>query len=130
MRNVERVVSVRYKIVVKDNIIVKKEIVVGIVFLFLLFCLGCGENGSGGSGGSVENPYFCELDEDCVVKNIGSCCGYYPRCVNADYVPDVEAVRKECEGEGMVGICGYPEIDECRCENNKCVSIQGGKIIS
>ncbi len=40
---------------------------------------------------------YCETDSDCAVKNVGNCCGYYPACVNKFFVPDLEAVQKECQ---------------------------------
>ena len=50
-----------------------------------------------------------------------NCCGYYPKCVNRDSYTDPELVKALCEKEGMVSVCGFPSVDFCVCENNKCV---------
>jgi hypothetical protein len=69
--------------------------------------------------------YFCEIDSDCVVKDVHNCCGYYPRCVNKNHEPDIEAVRRECQEKQIDSICGWPEISHCECINNTCRSMQG-----
>ena len=68
---------------------------------------------------------YCEIDEDCVIKDVHNCCGYYPRCVNKDYTPDIEKVIEECKESGVASACGWPEITNCKCINNNCVSMQG-----
>ena len=70
------------------------------------------------------DAYFCKTDSDCNIKDVHNCCGYYPRCVNTDYVPDVEAVVKECKEKGVVSICGFPDVAGCKCIENKCNSIE------
>ena len=62
----------------------------------------------------------CQVDADCVVKNVGNCCGYYPACVNVKAEPDPEAVSKKCAADGMASICGFPDISACSCVNNVC----------
>jgi len=69
-------------------------------------------------------PYSCDSDSDCAVKDVHNCCGYYPRCVNKGYIPDIEAVQRECKEKGIVSICGFAEITGCKCINSKCESIQ------
>src|SRR5687767_3757454 len=59
--------------------------------------------------------YACTQDADCVVKNLGSCCGYNPRCMNERSAP----VPEQC-GEGMMGACGFPEISHCACQESRC----------
>jgi len=66
--------------------------------------------------------YACTQDTDCVVKNLGSCCGYNPRCMNERSAP----VPEQC-GEGMMGACGFPEISHCACQESRCVSMQGNR---
>lgn len=66
--------------------------------------------------------YTCQADEDCVVKNIGNCCGYYPQCVNKDSNPDPSFVQTKCSEEKVSSICGYPDITECVCSLNTCES--------
>jgi len=78
---------------------------------------------------TVSNPYFCGNDADCVVKDVHNCCGYYPKCVNKDYTPDIAAVEKECKEKGMVSICGFADITGCKCVNSTCVSVQGEVIV-
>lgn len=58
--------------------------------------------------------YSCGADSDCVIKNVGNCCGYYPKCVNKDFTPG-----PACPDGGM-GVCGFPTIDYCRCEAGQC----------
>ena len=70
------------------------------------------------------NKYFCNVDSDCVIKDVHNCCGYFPKCVNKDYVPDITAVEKECKEKGAVSICGFPEISSCKCVKNTCESFQ------
>lgn len=72
---------------------------------------------------SQVDAYACNEDSDCLIKDVHNCCGYYPRCVNKDYEPDIEAVKKECAGKGMASVCGFPEITSCKCVNNKCISM-------
>jgi hypothetical protein len=64
--------------------------------------------------------YSCEQASDCEVKDVGNCCGYYPRCVNRASVPP----RVEC-GDGIGGVCGWPDITHCECVDNTCRSMQG-----
>lgn len=62
----------------------------------------------------------CDVDADCVVKNVGNCCGYYPACVNEDSPTYPELVAKRCAEEGVAGVCGYPEIRGCACVEGRC----------
>lgn len=62
----------------------------------------------------------CTIDADCVVKNVGNCCGYYPQCVHKDAVVDAEAVSRECAKRGEVSICGFQDIEYCACIANQC----------
>lgn len=77
----------------------------------------------GGRIGVVD--YSCQVDSDCAVKNVGNCCGYYPACVNVDSPTFPEQVQAECEREGRMSICGYPEIRGCRCVEQRCEAIAG-----
>ncbi|VUC29347.1 unnamed protein product [Clonostachys rosea] len=63
----------------------------------------------------------CIEDSDCVIRNVGNCCGYYPMCANADAeLPD------PCPEPGMFGVCGFPAIDSCKCgSRGGCISLQG-----
>lgn len=69
---------------------------------------------------SASINYSCNIDSDCKIKDVSNCCGSYPECVNSNAVVDPSFVKKACEKERMAGVCGYPSIDACRCENKKC----------
>ena len=81
---------------------------------------------------TVKEPtgaYYCEKDADCAIKDVHNCCGYYPRCVNIAHEPDIEAVIKECQEEQIASVCGFPDIESCKCIENRCESMQDGKIV-
>ncbi|NQD37105.1 hypothetical protein HPT27_08715 [Permianibacter sp. IMCC34836] len=67
----------------------------------------------------------CQRDADCVVKNVGSCCGYQPQCVHKDVQTFPEQVKALCEKEGRSSICGFQEPAGCSCVNNQCRSSAG-----
>jgi len=56
--------------------------------------------------------FSCQKDSDCQIKDVGNQCGYYPMCVNKDFIP------QSPELDSM--ICGFPSINQCRCLKNKC----------
>ncbi len=66
--------------------------------------------------------YSCRTDSDCEIKDIGSCCGYYPQCVNTDAETDSELVKELCKKEGAASICGFESITSCQCVNKRCES--------
>lgn len=68
------------------------------------------------------DPNFCNTTSDCEIKDIGSCCGEYPSCVNKDFIPDIEAVINECEESGISSTCEFPVLIYCVCIENSCVS--------
>ncbi len=70
------------------------------------------------------NIYACAQDSDCVVKDVHNCCGYYPACVNASAVIDIQAVERRCAKDNAAGVCGFPEISGCACQNGSCVNIE------
>lgn len=67
----------------------------------------------------------CQQDSDCAIKDIGSCCGYYPACVNKDSPTFPEQVKAECAKSGMMSTCGFPSISSCTCKDNKCQGVNG-----
>jgi hypothetical protein len=74
---------------------------------------------------TIEEPretidYSCEQASDCAVKDVGNCCGYFPRCVNIDS----PTPRPECSDD-VGGVCGWPDISHCECVENTCRSMQG-----
>lgn len=62
----------------------------------------------------------CAVDADCAVKNVGNCCGYYPACVNVNAETFPTQVKQACEREGRSSICGFPDIQGCRCVQQRC----------
>ena len=64
----------------------------------------------------------CKVDADCTVKNVGNCCGYYPACVNVNSATDPAGVQASCQAKGMMGVCGFPEIQGCSCVQGKCAT--------
>ena len=71
----------------------------------------------------------CRADSDCVVKNVGSCCGYQPACVNAGAQVDPQAVQADCTRRGIAGVCGFVEIQACACVNSRCEAPAPGSVL-
>ncbi len=63
----------------------------------------------------------CQRAADCVIKDVGNCCGYYPRCVNAAFPADPAGVQRICAEQGLVSACGFPAITGCDCVQGACV---------
>ena len=86
------------------------------------------------SSGDVEIPTFPEPDvscaeaSDCEVKDVGSCCGSYPKCVNRDYEPDQEALAAYCQENEVSSTCEVPDVLGCACVDGLCVDSSGGPI--
>jgi len=68
-------------------------------------------------------PLQCQSNDDCVVKDVGSCCGYNPQCVHKDQATDPAAVKEQCAKDGRSSICGFQEPTGCECVNQQCKSI-------
>ncbi len=64
----------------------------------------------------------CKTDADCVVKDVGNCCGYYPACVNVNAKTDPKAVQVQCAKSGQAGVCGFPVIYGCSCVKGQCTA--------
>lgn len=62
----------------------------------------------------------CRSDADCTVKNVGNCCGVYPACVNITSPTDPAGVQARCQAQGMMGVCGFTEIQGCSCLQGQC----------
>jgi hypothetical protein len=62
----------------------------------------------------------CRTDADCAIKDVGSCCGYAPACVNKASPTFPEQVQALCAREGRVSTCGFPAITGCKCTAGKC----------
>ena len=65
----------------------------------------------------------CKTNADCAIKDIGSCCGYNPRCVNQDSPTFPERVQAQCGKDGRMSVCGFPAITACECVAGKCAGI-------
>ncbi|WP_337926423.1 hypothetical protein [Luteimonas saliphila] len=59
------------------------------------------------------------------MKNVGNCCGYFPACVNKDGPVDPDAVRAQCERNGMSSVCGWKDIQACDCVQGRCQAVDG-----
>ncbi len=68
----------------------------------------------------------CTSDAQCTVKNVGSCCGERPACVNADSPTDPAAVQAQCQASGRMGICGFRQISTCQCQSGTCTAVDDG----
>ena len=62
----------------------------------------------------------CHTDADCAIKDVGSCGGYRPACVNKASPTFPEQVQAQCAKDGRMGICGFPAITGCKCTAGKC----------
>lgn len=67
----------------------------------------------------------CKTDADCVVKDVGNCCGHYPACVAKDARVNPAAVRAKCAKEGRMAVCGFPVISACSCVQGMCQAASG-----
>lgn len=65
----------------------------------------------------------CSTDADCEVKDVGSCCGYRPRCLNRDSPTFADEVRARCQAEGRLAHCGISAVAGCACEAGRCVNV-------
>lgn len=74
------------------------------------------------AGKPVQVDRSCKVDSDCVVKNVGNCCGYYPACVHKASPTDPAGVQAQCAKDGMASVCGFAEIDSCRCVQGQCIA--------
>jgi hypothetical protein len=72
-----------------------------------------------------EVDHSCQTDADCMVKDIGNCCGYYPACVNRDSPTFPEQVKAQCAAEGISSVCGFPSVSGCQCIDHRCEAITG-----
>lgn len=67
----------------------------------------------------------CRSDADCAVKDVGSCCGRQPACVNRDSPTDPAAVQAQCARDGMASTCGFVEVTACTCSAGQCQAAGG-----
>jgi hypothetical protein len=62
----------------------------------------------------------CHTDADCAIKDVGSCCGYAPACVNKASPTFPDQVQAKCAQDGRMGICGFRAISGCTCTAGQC----------
>lgn len=79
-----------------------------------------------GSANPMSPDRTCRTDADCAVKDVGSCCGTFPLCVNKDAKVDPAAVRAQCAKDGMASICGFQPVSGCTCTKGRCENVAGG----
>jgi hypothetical protein len=65
----------------------------------------------------------CATAADCVVQDVGSCCGYNPQCVNREQMVDADGVARQCARDGISGVCGFTPVEACACIENKCTGV-------
>lgn len=68
-------------------------------------------------------PRACTTANDCLVKDTGSCCGYNPGCINKNFEPNLETIKRECQEKSIAGACGFREVTGCDCINNTCINV-------
>jgi hypothetical protein len=73
---------------------------------------------------TVQVDRSCKVDADCVVKDVGSCCGAMPACVNRNSPTDPAGVRAACSAQNRASVCGFNEITACHCVRGQCASEQ------
>ena len=73
---------------------------------------------------TVQVDRSCRTDADCVVKDVGSCCGAMPACVNRNSPTDPAGVRAACSEKNRASVCGFNEITACHCVRGQCASEQ------
>lgn len=72
--------------------------------------------------GAVTVDYACRTSADCMVKNVGNCCGAMPACVNKDSPTDPQGVQAQCAASGRMSVCGFAEVTACQCVSGRCES--------
>ncbi|MEO5627096.1 MAG: hypothetical protein ABIQ70_13900 [Dokdonella sp.] len=72
--------------------------------------------------------YSCHVDADCAVKDVGSCCGAYPACVNSASATFSEKVKEQCVKSDQVGTCNIPVVEACACVQGRCSDAAGSAV--
>ncbi|MEO1171016.1 MAG: hypothetical protein AAFX94_03045 [Myxococcota bacterium] len=70
----------------------------------------------------------CGQDADCAVKDVGSCCGSHPMCVNTSFQPDRGAVTAYCQSHNMTSTCEVPIVNGCACVSKRCTNVTNPKM--
>ena len=82
-----------------------------------------------GNANPMSPDRTCKTDADCAVKDVGSCCGTFPLCVNKDAQVDPAAVRAQCAKDGMASTCGFQPVSGCTCTQGRCENVAGGAAV-
>ncbi len=69
----------------------------------------------------VTIDYACRVDSDCAIKDVGSCCGARPECVNKNSSTDPAGVRAQCAREHRVSSCVVRNLTKCGCVQRHCL---------
>ncbi len=67
----------------------------------------------------------CKTAADCAIKDVGSCCGARPQCVNVNSATFPDQVKAACAASDRAGICGFPSIAGCQCIRGQCAASDG-----
>ncbi len=67
----------------------------------------------------------CKTDSDCAIKDVGSCCGARPQCVNTGSATFPDQVKAACVASDSASICGFPSIVGCQCVAGQCAASEG-----
>ena len=71
----------------------------------------------------VQVDRSCKADADCVIKDVGSCCGAFPSCVNRNSPADPAAVKAACEKNGQsASHCSRRVLEQCACRQGQCMA--------
>lgn len=108
----------------------RAKFALGLVLALLAMATGCASVAASGStvdagptaSASPTVDASCKVDADCAVKDVGSCCGVKPACLNKDSPTFVDQVRAQCANEGRVGVCGFQPVRGCQCVSGKCTA--------
>ncbi|MBD3252442.1 hypothetical protein GF386_01800 [Candidatus Pacearchaeota archaeon] len=104
-----------------------KKIILGVLVLYLVLGISAQEFTTL-TGYYKSLDVKCSSNDDCLVKNIENCCGYYPKCINKTAILNPEIVRNLCNERNET--CHNIVITYCRCQgssssNKKCVGFYG-----
>lgn len=84
----------------------------------------------GGEAPSTLNEYYssidytCKQDNDCAVKDVHNCCGFYPQCVNRRARTNPNLVELLCTKEGAASVCGFRDVKTCECVQGRCRAVK------
>jgi len=71
----------------------------------------------------VQIDRSCKADADCVIKDVGSCCGTFPSCVNRNSPADPAAVKAQCQKNGQTAAhCSRRVLEQCACRQGQCMA--------